>query len=110
MAMDDKISKIVDKLIDEIKISDTYKRFEEYRTKVKHDPELRQKINRTSREQLTKMSEYERNNDYAERLEDEYDMLCDITAIHEFSLCELEVCAMYQEVMTRLANSFDLDV
>lgn len=112
MVLEKRISEVVDELVDEIQKSESFLKYEEYRNKVKYDLDLKQKINRTRviREQLSKMSENERNSDYAERLEEEYDDLCDITAVHEFSLRELEMCTMYQEVMSKLASNFNLDL
>ena len=102
----------VDALIDELKSSAQYVNLENYNKKMKQDPMLASKIRRTReiREELSKMSEYDRNGDYAERLEEEYDNLVDNTAVHEFSLAELDFCSLYQDVLGRIVDSFDIDL
>lgn len=112
MALDEKIIEAVDNLTDVIRESDAYKTFEIKRKEVLRDPQLLENIKRTRviRKQIASMGEYERNGDNAERLINEYDDLCDITGVHEFSLAELGVCALYQEVMSRIVSEFDVDL
>lgn len=112
MALDEKLEQPINKLIEELKKSDEYIEFEKYNKVIKQDPILANKIKRTReiRLELSRMSEYDRNGDYAERLETEYDDLCDITAIHKFSLAELNFCNLYQKVLGKIVDSFDIDV
>lgn len=112
MVISEQLEKSVDMLIKEIKSSKEYISFEEKLQNAKRDPLIMKKIERTReiREELSKMNEYDRNNDYAESLESEYDNLCDTTAIHEFSLAELEFCNLYQEVMSKIVDSFELNI
>ena len=112
MAIDEKVLEAADELIDAIKESDAYKKYENKRKEALRDPKLLESIKRTRviREQLKSMGEYERNGDYAERLEDEYDNLCDITGVHEFSLAELDFCGLYQEVISMIVSNFEIEL
>ena len=112
MELNDSIGRAVTGLIEEIKKSDEYIRLMEINKEVKSNPDILKKIERTRqiRKQLSGMNEEERESDYAERLEEEYDNLCDITAVHEFSLAELEFCNLYQKAIGRIVNSFDFDL
>lgn len=112
MIKDSNVEKAVDALIKSIKESDIYTEFDVKRREVAHDDGLRNKIYRTReiRNQVNRMSEYEKDGQLAENLMDEYDELLDNTAIHEFSISELEFCALYREVLAKLVNSFELDI
>jgi len=102
----------VEVLINELKGSEEYKNYEDYRQKVRSNPILSDQIKRTReiRAELGSMNERDRNSDRAERLEEEYDGLMDITALHEFSLAELDFCGLYQEVLGKIVDSFDIDL
>ena len=112
MAIDSKIDEALETLIDEMCESDCYRNYKEARRNVMYNMEARSAVIRTRaiRDELARMTEEERDSDYTERLVEEYDNLMDITAVHEFSLKELEFCNLYQEVMAKLAGSFELDV
>lgn len=112
MISDPKVSKAVKELIAAMKETDTYREYEACRKKVMSDPELSRSIKRTRiiREQLNKMSDSERNSASAEALENEYDELCDITGVHKFSLAELEVCEMYQNIMAEVVSNVDINL
>lgn len=102
----------VNELIKAVKSTKTYEVYNEKRQIAEKDDSLRAKIQRTRiiREQINNMSEYEKNNPMSEALMDEYDNLMDITAVHEFSLAELDFCNMYKDVMACVVNSFNLDI
>lgn len=110
--MDSKVASAVKELIKAIQESEEYITFENHRKQALSNDELLRNIKRTRviREQLGKMSEYDRNSASAEALENEYDNLCDITAVHKFSLAELEVCEMYREVMAQIVNNVNIDL
>lgn len=112
MKLDSKVEAALEKLIESIQDSDSYTKYETYRKEAKSDFTLRSNINRTRaiREQLGRMSEGDKYGDAADNLIDEYDRLMDITTIHHFSLAEHEFCEMYQQIMSRLAENFNLDV
>lgn len=112
MALDSKIEALLDALLKAIHETDCFKDYESYRQKVLSDSELLQRIKRTRviRERLSNMNEYERNGQEAENLVDEYDRLCDITDVHEFSIKELEYCDLYRQVMAKLASNFEIEL
>ena len=112
MALDEKIIEAADNLADAIRESEVYAKFETKRKEALRNPELLDSIKRTRviRQQLSAMGEFERNGDYAERLENEYDDLCDITGVHEFSLAELDVCALYKEILSIIVGDFEVDL
>lgn len=112
MKLDARLENALNELIKSIQESDEYISFEKYRREAKKDPELRNNIYRTRkiRSQLGKMSAAEKNGDSAEYLLDEYDHLMDNTAVHHFSVSEHEFCEMYQIIMSKIAEKFDLDV
>ena len=110
--IDSKIEEALDTLINQMCESESYKEYKEARRQVMYNMEARDAVIRTRaiREEIARMTEAERDSDYTERLVEEYDNLMDITAVHEFSLRELEFCNLYQEIMAKLAGSFELDV
>lgn len=112
MIKDANVEKAVNELIKSIKESDIYVEFDTKRKEVALDDDLRNKIYRTReiRNQVNRMSEYEKDGQLADNLMDEYDELLDITAIHEFSISELEFCSLYREVLAKVVNSFELDI
>lgn len=112
MSLDKKTEKVVDELIECMKNSEQFITYEKYRKMAVSDPELSKKIKRTRviREQLNEMSEDDRNDYRAEMLEKEYDELQDATAVHLFSIAELELCEMYREIIQKLVVNLDLDL
>lgn len=112
MALNAKVTKVVEELIKEMKASDEYVNFEKLRKEAMNNPELSRQIKRTRviRDQFSKMNEYERDSQSAEALEREYDDLLDNTAVHLFSIAELELCAMYRDIMSKVVMNLDLDL
>lgn len=112
MVVNSNIAQKADELVKAIIESEEYKNFEEYKRIVLSDSELLKNVKRTRviRDQLNRMSDYERNSASAEALENEYDNLADITYVHRFLLAELKVCEMYRDVMTRIVDKVDIDL
>lgn len=112
MTLEPQIAKTLDELIDAIQESDCYKNFEEHRKNALKDPAIKQSIQRTReiRKQLSAMSDNDKMGNMAEALIDEYDSLCDITAVHEFSIAELDFCNAYREILAKLVNSFEIEL
>lgn len=112
MFQEEKIESALNEFISQIKGSEICQRYEECRQVVVADPELRAKVQRTReiRKILNGMNEYDRNGEYADRLESEHDDLCESTGVYEFTTAELEYCKLYQKVMSRIAECFDIEI
>lgn len=112
MIKDPKVEKALEDFVKAIEESREFTEFNEKRIIASNDEELRSKIQRSRviREQLNNMSEYEKDTPMTENLVEEYDRIMDTTAVHEFSIKELEFCNLYRDVMARIVNCFNLDL
>ena len=112
MKLNPELEASIETLIENIQTTDIYKSFEENKRVARRDMTLKNNINRTRsiRNQLDKMSTGEKNSDMAEGLIDEYDRLMDNTSVHKFSVAEHEFCELYQIIMSRIADKFDLEL
>ncbi len=103
-------TKAVDSVIKAIKESPEYTDFEKQKKIVKDNPKTRDMLERVKSIQLRLMSipEEERNSDYAESLQDEYEEITENTAVYDYSRAESIYVTMLQEVLGSIVESVDL--
>ncbi len=108
--LSDNAIKAVNSVTEAIKESPEYKDFEKQKKIVKDNPKTRDLIERVKSIQLRLMSipEEERNSDYVESLQDEYEEITENTAVYDYSRAESIYVTMLQEVLGSIVESVDL--
>ncbi len=102
--------KAVKSVIEAIKESPEYIDFEKQKRIIKDSPKTRDLIERVKNIQLRLMNipEEERNSDYVESLQDEYEEITENTAVYDYSRAESLYITMLQEVLGSIVESVDL--
>ncbi len=110
--LDDKMLKVTDAVTAAIKDTQEYREFTQQKKAVRSDPEVRALIEhaRSLQERLMNIPEAERNNDYAESLQDEYEELTENTAVYEYLRAESLYVTLIQEVLGTVIENIDIDI
>ena len=110
--LSDKMTKTVKIVTDAVRETEEYKEFEEQKKRVRSDSRARNLIERARdiQNRLTDLPDDERNNDYAESLQDEYEDIMENSAVYEYSKAESAFVTMLQEALGMIIESVDLDI
>ena len=108
--LSDKMTKTVGAVIDAIKDTEEFKNYEKQKKAAKSGGETRSLIERARdiQNRLMNIPEEERNNDYAESLQNEYEDIVENSAVYEYSKAESAFVIMLQEVLGRIIENFDM--
>lgn len=111
VSMDEKVLESINTLISSIKATTQYEEFDACRQKVIQDPDLMAKVERAKeiRKQLDRLSANDNNDDWGDRLEEEYMELTEVTSVNDFMNAELSVCSILQKVLGEVVSSIDID-
>ncbi len=110
--LSDKMTKTVNEITAAIKETEEYEDFEKQKKLVRSDREARSLIERARdiQNRLMNLPEDERNNDYAESLQEEYEDIVENSAVYEYSKAESAFVMMLQEILGRIIENFDMDI
>lgn len=108
----DKMTKCVDAITEQIRESEEYREFERQKKLVRSNSSARSLIERARDIQgrLMDLPEEERNNDYAESLQSEYEDIVENSAVYEYSKAESAFVTMLQEVLGKIIENVDIDI
>lgn len=108
--LSDNAIKAVKAVTEAIKESPEYKDYEKQKKIVKDNPKTREMVEKVKSIQLRLMNipEEERNSDYAESLQDEYEEITENTVVYDYSRAESLYVTMLQEVLGSIVESVDL--
>lgn len=95
-----------------IKETQEYRDFLQQKKNAMSSADTRQKIEhaRSLQQRLMDIPEHERNNDYAESLQDEYEELTENTAVYDYIRAESAYMTMIQEVLGTIVENVDIDI
>lgn len=107
----DKVQAAIDELIRCIKDTEEYKEFEQQKQNAKLNPAIEELIRKSQdiRYKLQMIPLQERDGDYADKLEQEYEDLCENTAVYNFTHAELSVCELFREILSDIIDAVDFE-
>lgn len=101
---------MTDNLIDSIKESSYYKRYQECLMNLKKQEEIYEKYNQFRRKYYELTNSGEDNFSEIEKLQQEYHTVLSKTAVVEFMEAEDRICIIMQEMYTMLAENLEFDM
>ena len=110
--IDDKLAKCADAVKAALKDTPEYRDYEAQKKAVRQDPAKKKNIERAREPQsrLMELPEDQKNGDYAESLQNEYEELVEDTAVYEYSRAEAMYVTMVQEVLARIIENVDIEI
>ncbi len=110
--LNSKLSKSVDSVIAELRQSQEFIDYREQKRIANSNRETASLIERARslQNRLMEIPEDERNSDYAESLQNEYEEITENTAVYEFARCEAIYMTMLQEVLGSIIEQADIDI
>lgn len=110
--LSEELIKSADAVSAAIRETPEYTEFTQKKKQVRSDPDTKALIERARdlQNRLMDIPEEERNNDYAEHLQDEYEEIVENTAVYDYSRAEGLYMTMLQEVLGRIIENVDVDV
>ena len=110
--LSDKMIKTVDAVTAAIRQTEEYSDYEKQKKIARSNREIANQIERARdiQNRLMALPEDERNNDYAESLQDEYEDIVENSAVYEYSKAESAFVTMIQEVLGKIVESVDIDI
>ena len=110
--LSDKMTKTMKIVTDAVMETEEYIEFEKQKKNVRASSESKRLIERARdiQNRLTELPEDERNNDYAESLQEEYEDIMENSTVYEYSKAESAFVTMLQEALGMIIESVDLDI
>ncbi len=110
--LSDRLTKITDDVVDAIKETQEYRNFIDQKRAVKSDPEVKRMVEdaRSLQKRLMNIPEDERNSDYAESLQNEYEEITENTAVYDYLRTESVYVSLIQEVLGTIIENIDIDI
>lgn len=110
--MDDRLAKAADAVKAALKETAEYKQYEDQKKLVRIDPGKRELIERARQlqERFMNLPEDQKNGDYAESLQNEYEEIAEDTVVYDYSRAEAMYVTMVQEVLARIIDDIDIEV
>lgn len=104
--------KTVDAVTAAIRQTEEYSDYEKQKKIARGNREIASQIERARdiQNRLMSLPEDQRNNDYAESLQDEYEDIVENSAVYEYSKAESAFVTMIQEVLGKIVESIDIDI
>lgn len=108
----DKLTKAAVQIGEAIRETPEYSEFLQQKKNAQSSYDTKQKIEhaRSLQQRLMDIPESERNNDYAESLQDEYEELTENTAVYDYIRAESAYMTMVQEVLGTIIENVDIDI
>ncbi len=110
--LSDKMVKSLSAVTSTIKETDEYLEFEKQKKLVRNNNETKALIEkaRSIQSRLMELPEEERNNDYAESLQNEYEDIVENSSVYEYAKAESAFVTMLQEALGTIIESVDIDI
>ena len=110
--LNDQLAKTAEAVTSAIKETQEYIEFERQKKIVRSDPATRKLIEdaRNLQKRLMEIPEDQRNSDYAESLQDEYEEIAENTAVYDYARAESAYMTMIQEVLGSIIENVDIDM
>jgi cell fate (sporulation/competence/biofilm development) regulator YlbF (YheA/YmcA/DUF963 family) len=110
--LSDKMTKTVTAVTDAIRETEEYQNYEKQKKAVRSNSEARGLIERARdiQNRLMNLPEEDRNNDYAESLQDEYEDIVENSTVYEYSKAESAFVTMLQEVLGKIIENFEIEI
>ena len=110
--LNDSLTKAVRSVSDAIRQTDEYKDYIEQKKLVRSNPETKKLIERARfiQERLMEIPESDRNSDYVDSLQDEYEELTENTSVYEYMRVESVYVTMVQEALGTIVEDIDIDI
>ena len=110
--LSEELIKSADAVSAAIRNTPEYTEFTEKKKQARLNPDTKALIERARdlQNRLMDIPEEERNSDYAEKLQDEYEEIVENTAVYDYSRAEGLYMTMLQEVLGRIIENVDVDV
>lgn len=108
----DTLSKAARSVSGALKQTEEHKAYMEQKKIIRSDPETRKLIERARfiQEKLMEIPESDRNSDYVDQLQDEYEELTENTAVYEYMRVESVYVTMVQETLGTIVEDIDIDL
>ena len=112
MMLSDKLARITDDVVGAIKETQEYRNFIDQKKAVKSDPDVKRMVEnaRSLQERLMSIPEDDRNSDYAESLQNEYEEITENTAVYDYLRTESVYVSLIQEVLGTVIENIDIDI
>ena len=110
--LNDRMTKAVGDVTAAIKETEEYGDFEKQKKLVRASSEARNLIERARsiQNRLMALPEEERNNDYADSLQNEYEDIMENSAVYEYLKAESAFVTMLQEALGRIIENVNIDI
>ncbi len=110
--LSEKLSKAVEEVTVQLRQSQEFTDYREQKKAANSDRETAALIERARdlQNRLMDIPEDERNSDYAESLQDEYEEITENTAVYEYARAEAIYMTMLQEVLGSIIEKADIDI
>ena len=110
--LNDALTKAAKSVSDAIRQTDEHKAYIEQKKLVRSNPETMKLIERARfiQEKLMEIPENDRNSDYVDSLQDEYEELTENTSVYEYMRIESLYVAMVQEALGTIVEEIDIDI
>lgn len=110
--LSDKLTKVAKSVTDAIMETPEHKEYVEQKKLARRNRETMSLIERSRdlQKRLMDIPEDNRNSDYAESLQEEYEEIVENTAVYDFSRAESAYVTMIQEVIGTIIENVDLDI
>ena len=110
--LSDKLARITDDVVGAIKETQEYRNFIDQKKAVKSDPDVKRMVEnaRSLQERLMSIPEDDRNSDYAESLQNEYEEITENTAVYDYLRTESVYVSLIQEVLGTVIENIDIDI
>lgn len=108
--LSDKLLKLAEDVSGAIRQTPEYEAFTLQKKKVASDPEAKDLIEkaRDIQSRLMDIPESERNSDYAESLQDQYEEISENTAVFDYTRAEATYMTMVQEVLGTIIENLEV--
>ena len=105
-----KVQKALDELLSTIENSEEYIEYKRMKLKIDNDDELYSQVKRAQdiRGILHTINENETGSEYAERIADEYENLCENTFVYEYLRAEVMMGEMVREILGGIVETTEL--
>ena len=112
MILSDKLTKITDDVVNAIKETQEYRNFIDQKKAVRSDPQVKKMVEdaRSLQERLLNIPEDDRNSDYAESLQNEYEEITENTAVYDYLRTESVYVSLIQEILGTIIEKIDIDI
>ena len=110
--LNDALTKAAKSVSDAIRQTDEHKAYIEQKKLVRSNLETKKLIERARfiQEKLMEIPENDRNSDYAESIQNEYEEITENTSVYDYLRAEAVYMTMIQEVLGNIIETVDIDI